>query len=175
MAWVSEIPEAQATGHLKSLYEQLRVGGNVFEFYRVQGRTPGVAAAQMALVGATLADGALTRKEKEQILVVLSGINTSSYCVALHMDVLRAFGMEQKLARKLAVDYPNAPVEPKMQALFRLADKLTRRPESLEQSDADAVRAAGWSEEALREAVQTIALGNFVNRISLGFGLMADY
>jgi uncharacterized peroxidase-related enzyme len=175
MAWVSEIPEGQAAGQLRTLYDQLRAHGEVYEFYRVQGQTPATVAAELGLVGAILADGALTRSQKEQILVVVSGLNTSSYCVALHMDVLRAFGMERKLARTLAVDYPHAQVDPRMQPIFRLADKLTRNPETVEKSDVDAVLAAGWNEAALREALQTIALANFVNRISIGFGLMADY
>lgn len=175
MAWVKEIPEEQATGELRSLYGQLRAMGRVFEYYRVQGQTPQSVAAQMALVGATLADGALSRAQKEQILVVVSGINTSSYCVAVHLDVLRSFGMEKKLARKLAVDYANAPVDPKMQAIFRFAEKLTRQPDALTEADAQAVRSAGWGEDEFREAVQTIALANFVNRISIGFGLMADF
>ncbi len=175
MAWVGEIPEAQASGQLKSLYEQLRTMGQVYEFYRVQGQTPQVVAGQIALVSAIMIDGALTRSQKEQILMVVSGINTSSYCVALHMDVLRGFGMEKQVARKLAVDYPNAPVDPNMQPLFRLADKLTRHPESLQEGDVAAVRAAGWSEAALRETVQVISLANFVNRISIGLGLMADF
>ena len=175
MAWVSEIPEAQATGDLKPLYDQLRAMGNVYEFYRVQGQTPGVVGAEMGLVGAVLSDGALTHEQKEQILVVVSGINTSSYCVALHLDVLRSFGMEKKLARKLAVDYPNAGADARMQPIFRLAEKLTRKPEAVEKADVDAVLAAGWSEQALPEAIQAIALANFVNRISVGFGLMADF
>ncbi len=175
MAWVSEVPEAEAQGSLKNSYDQLRALGNVFEFYRVQGQTPGAVAGEMAVVGSILTEGVLTRAQKEQILVVVSGINTSSYCVALHLDVLRAFGMEKKLARKLAVDYPNAPVEPNMQPLFRFAEKLTRAPGDILQADVDAVRAAGWSEAAFREAVQVIALGNFVNRISIGLGLMADF
>lgn len=175
MAWVSEVPEAQATGELQRFYEQLRALGDVYEFYRVQGQTPGVVGTELGLVGAILTDGALTRHQKEQILMVVSGINTSSYCVALHLDVLRSFGMEKKLARKLAVDYPNAEVDARMQPIFRLAEKLTRKPETVEKADVETVLASGWSEPALREAVQTIALANFVNRISIGFGLMADF
>lgn len=83
--------------------------------------------------------------------------------------------MEAKLARKLAVDYANAPVPAKMQPLLQFADKLTRKPDQLSEADATAILAAGWSEDALREAVQTIALGNYINRISIGFGLMADW
>jgi len=175
MAWVSEVPEAQASGKLKSLYDELRAKGGVSEFFRVQGQTPAVAAAQLALVVAALTDGALLRVQKEQLFVVVSGINTSSYCVARHLDLLRSFGMENQIARKLAVDYANAPVDSRMQPLFRFADKLTRHPENIEQADVDAMSAAGWSEAAVREAVQVVALANFTNRISIGLGLMADF
>ena len=175
MPWVSQILESQATGQLKSVYAELQPLGGASEFFRVQGSTPEVISAQLKLVLTTLRDGALTRFEKEQIIVVVSGLNTSSYCVARHLDVLQSFGMEAKLARKLAVDYANAPVPAKMQPLLQFADKLTRKPDQLSEADANAILAAGWSEDALREAVQTIALGNYINRISIGFGLMTDW
>ena len=76
---------------------------------------------------------------KEQIGLVVSGINSSSYCVALHMEILRGFGIEKPLGRKLATDYAAAPVGEKAQALFRFAEKLTRKPFDFEQEEVDGV------------------------------------
>jgi uncharacterized peroxidase-related enzyme len=127
------------------------------------------------LFGAVFQDGALPRKLKEEIGLVVAGINHSSYCVALHSDVLHSFGVPREAARKLAVDYPNAPASPQEQALFRFAEKLTRRPDSIEQSDADALRANGWNDAQILETVLAVALMNYANRISAGLGLMVDF
>lgn len=78
MPWVSEISESQASEQLKSVYAELQPLGGASEFFRVQGSTPEAISAQVKLVLTTLRDGALTRFEKEQIIVVVSGLNTSS-------------------------------------------------------------------------------------------------
>lgn len=176
MAWVPEVPEEKASPELQRLYEMIRADfGFVPPFYTAQGLLPNVIEAQLPVFPAVMADGALPQKLKEQIALVVSGLNTSSYCVALHLDLLRKFGIEKPIGRKLAVDYPSAPVEPSVQALFRFADKLTRKPDEVVQADVDALRAAGWNDKQIIETVLTAALFNFANRVSIGLGLMADF
>lgn len=176
MAWVPEISEEQASPELRRLYEMIRPDfGFVPPFYKAQGLVPRAIEGQLPIFPAILGDGALPQKIKEQIAIVVSGLNTSSYCVALHLDLLRKFGIEKPIGRKLAVDYPHAPVEPNVQALFRFADKLTNSPGDIEQSDIDALRAAGWNDQQIIETVLTAALFNFANRVSIGLGLMADF
>jgi len=176
MPYVSEVAEEEAGPELKPLYGQIReIMGFIPNYFLAQGRAPHLVAAQLALGGGIVEDGALPRTVKEQIGLVVSGANTSSYCVALHMELLRTLGIEKKLGRKLATDYAHAPVEPNVQALFRFADKLTRHPADITKEDADAVREAGWDEAALFETVLAVALFNFYNRVSIGLGLMPDF
>ena len=176
MAWVSEISEDKATPELKPLYDAVRANyGFVPNFFKAQGRSPELIEAEMKLGHAILKDGALPLKIKEEIGVVVSGVNTSSYCIAIHMEVLRNLGVEKALSRKLAMDYANAPVEPKVLALFRFAEKLTRKQGDVEQADFEAAKAAGWDEAALFEATMAVAWFNYINRVSIGLGLVADF
>ena len=176
MAYVKQIPEEQAGAELRPLYETIRkMMGFVPNYFLAQGHAPNLIEAQLAIGGGITADNALPRTIKEQIGLVVSGANTSSYCVALHMELLRPLGVEKALGRKLATDYANAPVEPKVQALFRFADKLTRRPADITKADVDAVRNGGWNEQQLFETVMAVALFNFYNRVSIGLGLMTDF
>lgn len=176
MAWVPEIPEEQASPELRRLYEMIRPDfGFVPSFFGAQGLQPQAIAAELSLFPAIMQDGALPRKIKEQIAVVVSGLNTSSYCVALHIDLLKKLGIDKPIGRKLAVDYPNAPVGPDVLALFHFADRLTKAPADIVQSDVDALRAAGWNDQQILETVLTAALFNFANRVSIGLGLMADF
>jgi alkylhydroperoxidase family enzyme len=57
----------------------------------------------------------------------------------------------------------------------RFADKLTRHPEDIEEADIETLKSAGWNDAAVRETVLTIAYFNFVNRVSLGLGLVAEF
>ena len=175
MAYVSEVEEKQATPELQEIYATIEKGfGFVPHYFKALGPLPEVIAAQLRMSAAIMGDGALPASVKEQIGLVVSGLNTSSYCIAIHMELLQRFGFDKQFARKLATDYEHAAVDEKTKALFRFADKLTRKAVDVEQSDADEVLRAGWSQEALREAVLTVAFFSYINRVSLGLGLVDD-
>lgn len=176
MAFVSEVEETQAAPELRELYAKIEKGfGTVPHYFKALGPLPEVIAAQLRMSAAIMSDGALSASLKEQIGLVVSGLNTSSYCIAIHMELLQQFGFDKQFARKLATDYEHAPVDEKTKTLFRFADKLTRQAVDVEQSDADEVSRAGWSQDALREAVLTVGFFSYINRVSLGLGLVADF
>lgn len=176
MPYVNEIEESQADSHLRELYRSIEQHlGFIPHYFKALGAMPKAIEGQLKLSEAVMGDGALSTVLKEQIGVVVSGINSSAYCVFIHMELLRRFGVDKALARKLTTDYENAAVEPKIKALFRFADKLTRQPYDIEDEDIEAVKKAGWDDAAVRETVLTVAYFNYVNRVSLGLGLVADF
>ena len=176
MSFVGKVLESEAGPELKPLYQRIREDyGFLPNYFQALGRAPEVIEKDRALASVLLRDGALPGAVKERIMLVVSGINSSSYCVAAHMELLRRLGVEKALGRKLATDYAGAPVEDKVMALFRFADKLTRNQSEIEKADADAVFQAGWDEAALIETVLTVAWANFVNRVAFGLGLFADF
>jgi len=174
--FVNEIEESQATPHLRGLYGNIEQSmGFLPHYFKAIGAIPQAIEGQLQLGAAVMNDGALTKTEKEQIGVVVSGINSSSYCLVIHMELLRRLGVEKPLARKLVNDYENAAVPEKMKELFRFADKLTRKPVEIEDEDINVLKSAGWDEAAIRETVLTVAYFNYVNRVSLGLGLVEDF
>lgn len=176
MPFVDEIDQAEATPQLREIYAQIEKGfGGVPHFFKALGPMPEVIDSQLRMTDAIMRDGALSASLKEQLAVVVSGINSSSYCIAIHMELLQKYGIEKADARKFATNYMNAPVDAKTKVLFRFADKLTRKPLDIDQPDVDEVLAAGWSQAALREAVLTVAFFNYINRVSFGLGLVSDF
>ena len=176
MPFVNEIEETQADARLQAVYSKIEQRlGFLPHYFQALGPKPEVIEAQLGLNDAIMHDGALSLTLKEQIGVVVSGINASSYCIAFHMELLRRFGVERAVARKLATDYLNAPVDDKTKALMRFADKLTRKPLDVEEPDIEALRQAGWDDAAIRETVLTVAYFNYINRVSFGLGLVADF
>lgn len=175
MSFVGLIPEDQAGTPLKNLYAAIRQKmGFLPNYFQALGRRPGLVEGHLALGAAVENGSALSLAVKEKMGLVISGLNSSSYCIAIHMELLRGMGVEKPLGKKLVTDYPNAPVEAKEMALFRFADKLTLRPAEVKQADVDELRAAGWSDEAVVEAVVAIAYHNLVNRISMGLGVVPE-
>jgi uncharacterized peroxidase-related enzyme len=176
MPFVDEIEQAEAPPQLRLIYTQIEKGfGGVPHFFKALGPMPEVIDAQLRLTDAIMHDGALSAALKEQLAVVVSGINSSSYCIAIHMELLQKLGIEKPDARKFATNYMSAPVDDKTKVLFRFAEKLTRKPLDIDQPDVDEVLRAGWSQAALRETVLAVAFFNYINRVSFGLGLVADF
>lgn len=75
----------------------------------------------------------------------------------------------------VVADWRSAPLRPELAATLAFLEKLTLRPDELEPADADAVRAAGVSTQALRDAARVCALFNMITRLadSLGWDVPA--
>jgi alkylhydroperoxidase family enzyme len=61
-------------------------------------------------------------------------------------------------------DYRTAPIGDAEKALFAFIDKMNRESTSIGRADVEAVRAAGWTDEALYDAITVCALFNFYNK-----------
>ncbi len=177
MSWVPAVSEEQASSEVKRIYTFLRENwGFVPNYFLALGRDPQLLQDQVNLfTHAMFEERVLPKVIREQVALVVSGINLSNYCLAAHLEILGRMGIDKSLSRKLALDYSNAPVEPKVMELFRFADKLTRRPADIEKPDVDHLREAGWSDDAILETVLVVSLYACANRFSAGIGLIADF
>ena len=64
----------------------------------------------------------------------------------------------------MLADYRTAPIDDKEKALFRFLDLVNRASNTIRAEDVEQVLAAGWSQEALYDAITVCALFNFYNR-----------
>ena len=177
MSWVPLVPDNEASPEVKRMYDYIRERwGFVPNYFYALGRDAQLLQDQMNLfTNAMYEERGLPRLIKEQIALVVSGINISSYCLAAHLEILGSLGIDKATGRKLALDYARAPVEPKVMELFRFVDKLTRHPGDMEKADMDRLREAGWSEAAIVDAVLVASIYACANRFSAGLGLMPDF
>lgn len=67
-------------------------------------------------------------------------------------------------------DWRTAPVGERLRAMLGFLEKLTLRPGELTREDADAVRAAGVSDEAMVDAIHVAALFNMIVRMADSLG-----
>ena len=61
-------------------------------------------------------------------------------------------------------DFRTAPISEAERALFAFIEKMNRQSTSIDRNDVDAVKAAGWTDEALYDAITVCALFNFYNK-----------
>jgi alkylhydroperoxidase family enzyme len=60
-------------------------------------------------------------------------------------------------------DYPTAPIDDREKTLFAFIDKMNAVSNLVTREDIDHVKAAGWSEEAIYDAISVCALFKFYN------------
>jgi alkylhydroperoxidase family enzyme len=68
------------------------------------------------------------------------------------------------------LDWRSAPVSEQLRATLGLIEKLALRPAEVTRDDAEAVRAAGVSEQALVDAIHVCALFSMIVRLADSLG-----
>jgi uncharacterized peroxidase-related enzyme len=117
---------------------------------------------------------ALSAAERELIGSFVSRLNQCEYCYRVHNSAVNAFGIAHDLVDRLREDIDSAPVDARLKPLLRYVRKLTLDQYRMVPADAQAVLAAGWSEEDLNLAICICALFNFMNRFVHGLGIEED-
>ena len=81
---------------------------------------------------------------------------------------------ERELIAAVLTDPLGARESAELRPVLAYVEKLTRDPDGVDAADAEAVRAAGWPEEAIFDAVSICALYNLMDRLVNGLGIAAD-
>ena len=71
---------------------------------------------------------------------------------------------DRELVDQVLRDYRSSKLSDKEKALFAFVQSINRTSDELRQEDIDQVKRAGWSDEALYDAITVCALFNFYNR-----------
>jgi uncharacterized peroxidase-related enzyme len=88
-----------------------------------------------------------------------------------HEDDLRSEIGTLEKADAVQNDYRSAGLEPAEVALLEYAVKLTESPRAMTESDVETLRAYGFTDEQIVDAVHCIAYFNFINRVLDGLGV----
>jgi uncharacterized peroxidase-related enzyme len=75
---------------------------------------------------------------------------------------------------RCAHDYRDAGLSEPLRALCDYAVKLTCSPAAIGAADVEELRAHGWDDEAIHDAIQVIAYFNYINRVAEGVGIGAE-
>lgn len=69
------------------------------------------------------------------------------------------------------LDYTKAELPERVRALCDFAVQVTLAPASPTEEDVERLRAHGWSDAALSDAIQVVAYFNYINRVADAVGI----
>ncbi|HEU4402685.1 MAG TPA: peroxidase-related enzyme [Candidatus Polarisedimenticolia bacterium] len=150
--------------------------GFVPNLFRAQTLLPRVIEAEARIAGALLLkESALSRTQKECILLVVAAARQNTYCVMAHLRILLSLGMEEERAEALMSDPHRAGLPGADVALLDFALTLGLRPTRIGREDVEALRRAGFGDEQILEAVLMTGLAKFLCTLSTGLGVVPEF
>jgi uncharacterized peroxidase-related enzyme len=81
---------------------------------------------------------------------------------------------DEHLSSEFATTWRTYQLDDKTRALLEYAEKLTKTPSEIEDTDFEALRSAGWDKDAVYEATALTSFFNFSGRMEAASGLPPD-
>lgn len=113
-----------------------------------------------------LGQSALSKLDREMIAVAVSSVNHCYYCLTAHGAAVRQLSGDPKLGEQIAMNYRAADLSPKQKAMLDFSVKLTERPDTVEESDRQALRDVGFSDRDIWDIASVAAFFNMSNRVA---------
>jgi RNA polymerase sigma-70 factor, ECF subfamily len=173
---VSFLPEDDEPANIAALAIFKRHLGLLPRVFRAQMSRPDLVESQAKLIETLLfAKGSLTRIQKEFILLAVSGVNQNIYFPAVHSQTLQFLGVKPEVSQQVTVDHHQANLSDQDVALLDFARQLAQQPHKLGPDGVERLRAHGFSEDQILEAVLMVGLTNLLNVVQAGLGSEPDF
>lgn len=109
---------------------------------------------------------ALTKAEREMIVVATSGVNGCLYCVVAHGAILRIYTKQPLIADQLAINHRKADITPKQRAMLDYAIKVCLHSNTVDESDLVLLREHGFSDDDIWDIGAITAFFGMSNRLA---------
>ncbi|MFI7672222.1 carboxymuconolactone decarboxylase family protein [Actinophytocola sp. NPDC049390] len=164
-------PDQITDGRAETLAEIKNAFGLVPNMFKAVANSPAALTSMWAQFGA-LADGVLGAKLGEQVAVAVADRNRCDYCLSAHTLLGKKAGAT---AEEMAEAQSGRSADPRTSAVLTLATALVDKRGQIADSDVQAARDAGLSQEEIVETVAHVALNVFTNYINVALGVPVDF
>jgi uncharacterized peroxidase-related enzyme len=163
-------PEAKEI--LDEIEKQMGRRPNLFRTYA---HHPPLLRANWEKLKAVMMQGALSRRLKETIALLVSADNGCEYCVHAHSGALKALGVDDATLEAIRNgELERADFDAKERELVGLMRKANRAPHEVSQADFEKTRNAGTTDAELIEAygvLETfVAFNKFLDSVAVDIG-----
>ena len=173
MGFLPEVDDALTADSLTTLKRNFGLAPRI---YRAQMIRPDLVDAQVRLLDQLLfSKGALSRVQKEFILLAVSAENNNTYFPALHCQTLQFLGVKPEQSQQVTIDHRGASLPESDVVLLDFARKLASSPHSFTELDVESLRKSDFNDEQILEAVLMVGLTQLFNCIQMGLGIEPDF
>jgi uncharacterized peroxidase-related enzyme len=109
---------------------------------------------------------ALSKADRELIVVATSAANDCLYCVVAHGAIARIRARDPFLADQVAVDWRKAPLPERMRAVLEVAVRLAVQPVTVGAEDLARLRGHGLTEDDVWDVGAIVSLFALSNRLA---------
>ncbi|ODM43344.1 peroxidase-related enzyme [Cereibacter johrii] len=110
--------------------------------------------------------GALSKAEREMIVVAPSTANQCQYCVIAHGAILRIRAKNPLLADQVAINDRKADITPRQKAMLDFAMKVSARAHEVAEADFEVLKQQGFEEEDIWDIAAISAFFGMSNRLA---------
>lgn len=175
MPFIRTISKKEATGKLKEIYDEWG--------FAASAPPADIFSVRPDLMENFMEDGLahfrsptpLPPRLRQLIVVAVSKANSCPFCFDAHSVMLQALGFSRSAYKKLIRDTEGAEMDDLTRQLSQFARKVTGDVAGISSADAENLRDALGDEGNFVEAVWTIALFNFINRVVNTLGVTLDF
>ena len=109
---------------------------------------------------------------KEAIALLISKENSCKMCVDVHKNIAKMLGLSETQIEEILAGIEKMSVDDKEKALLHFCVRASQKDNyKMTKEDIDALKALGWSDKEILEAVAIVGYFNYVNTLSNVFGL----
>lgn len=112
----------------------------------------------------------LTAADREMIAVVVSNVNSCTYCLVSHSHALRVATGDVVQSDRITFNWRHAGLDDRQRAICAYVEKLTVSPATMERADLDGLAEAGLGEQDIWDVVELASMYAFTNRMSSAMG-----
>lgn len=160
MARLNVVSPEQATGATKEIFDDLtRKTGKVVNIFQAMGNSPAALKAYLAM-SAALAEGELSKEDREAVYLAVSEQNGCHYCVSAHTMIAQRIGMSEEQtvnARRFSSG------DTKQATLLGFVKSVIASKGHVTDEELQSVREAGYTDGQIAEAVAYIGLATYSN------------
>lgn len=113
-----------------------------------------------------LKDSALTKAEREMIVVATSAANHCTYCIIAHGAILRVYAKNPLIADQIAANYLKADLTDRQKAMLVFAVKVATESHRIVDADFSVLRAHGFDDETIWDIGAIAAFFALSNRMA---------